>query len=273
MATDNNSYFSNSNPGNNLVFDGNIHRLDATPKYPLGFGVQLADGSRFRYAQFGAVTNRGVLVSQDVSETSIPDTDNGIVASASSATTTDGTAGSRFIQITMDGVIANQFAGAYFSTTDDTGEGYTYRIKGNTASGNPASLSYRLELYDALVEAVGTTTDYSIVGLPWNDVEIATRTTDSILSGVSQRTSTAALPFQFVQTTGICAILQDIHVPAIGDPVILSPLTSGSVAKYFGTGSLGLSDVAVEGANYVVGYCVDAGDSTGHTTVMLTLPW
>jgi len=273
MATDNNSYFTNAVPGGNLVFDGNIYRLDATPKYPLGFSVQRADGSRYRYAQFGAATNRGVLVAQDTSETSIPDTDNGLVATASLANATDNGAGQRFIQITMDGIIANQFAGGYFSTTDDTGEGYTYRIKGNTASGNPASLSYRLELYDNLVAAVDNTTDYSIIGLPWNDVEIATRTTDSIISGVSQRTSTSALPFAFVQTAGICAVLQDIHVPAIGDPVVLSPLTSGSVAKYFGTGSLGASDVAVEGANFVVGYCVDAGDSTGHTTIMLTLPW
>lgn len=273
MATDNNSYFSNSVPSGNLIFDGNIYRLDATPKYPLGFGVQRADGSRYRYSQFGAVTNRGVLCSQDVSETSIPDTDNGIVASASAATTTDGTAGQRFIQITMDGVIANQFAGAYFTTNDDTGEGYTYRIKGNTASGNPAALSYRMELYDNLVAAVDNTTDYSIVGLPWNDLEVATRTTDSILSGVSQRTSTAALPFQFVQTAGVCTVLQDIHVPAIGDPVMLSPLTAGSVAKYFGLGSNGATDVAVEGAHFVIGYCCDAGDSTGHTVIMLNLPW
>jgi hypothetical protein len=275
MATDNNSYFSNAVPGGNLIFDGNIFRLDATPKYPLGFAVQRADGSRYRYAQFGAVTNRGVLCSQDVSETSIPDTDNGIIASASAADTSWGTAGSRKIEITMAGIIANQFAGGYFSTTDDTGEGYTYRIKGNTATGTGGAVSttYVLELFEPLVEAVGTTTDYSINGLPWNDLEVATRTTDSILSGVSMRTSTAALPFQFVQTGGVCSVLQDIHVPAIGDPVILSPLTAGSVAKYFGTGSVGLTDVAVEGANYVIGYCVDAGDSTGHTVIMLNLPW
>jgi hypothetical protein len=130
-----------------------------------------------------------------------------------------------------------------------------------------------MELYDNLVAAVDNTTDYSIIGLPWNDLEVATRTTDSILSGVSQRTSTAALPFQFVQTHGICNVLQDIHVPAIGDPVALSTLTAGSVMKYFGTGSVGETDAPVEGANYVIGFCVDAGDSTGHTVIALNLPW
>lgn len=277
MATDNNSYFTNAVPGGNLIFDGNIYRLDATPKYPLGFAVSRADGSRYRYAQFGAATNRGVLVSQDVSETSIPDTDNGIAGSVTTSATS--TAGSRYVEITMAGVIANQFAGGYFTTNDDTGEGYTYRIKGNSATGSGvdgigvAATTYILVLYDPLVASLDGTTDYSIIGLPWNDVEVATRATDSVLSGVSQRTSTAALPFAFVQTAGVCTVLQDIHVPAIGDPVMLSPLTAGSVAKYFGLGSNGATDVAVEGAQFVIGYCVDAGDSTGHTVIMLNLPW
>jgi hypothetical protein len=273
MATDNNSYFSNANPGTGLQFDGNIYRLDATPKYALGFGAQRADGSCFRYAQFGAATNRGVLVSQDVSETSIPDTDNGIVAPASAVTTTDGTLGSRFIQITMDGIIANQFAGAYLCTTDDTGEGYVYRIKGNTASGNPASLNYRLELYDGLIVAVDNTTDYSINGLPWNDVEIATQATDNIISGVSMRVSTAALPFQFVQTKGICTVLQDVKIPTAGQAVCLSTLTSGAVSPYWSDGSYGASDFPLVGGKVIVGFCFDPGDSTGHSAIMLNLPW
>lgn len=273
MATDNNSYFTNANPGTGLQFDGNIYRLDATPKYPLGFGVQRADGSRYRYAQFGAATNRGVVVSQDVSETSIPDTDNGIVATASLSNSLDNAIGSRFIQITMDGIIANQFAGGYFSTTDDTGEGYVYRIKGNTASGNPAALSYRLELFDGLIVAVDNTTDYSINGLPWNDVEIATQLTDNIVSGVSMRVSTAALPFEFVQTTGVCTILQDVKIPTIGQAVCLSTLTSGAVTPYWSDGSYGASDFPLVGGKVILGYCVDPGDSTGHSVVMLSLPW
>lgn len=273
MATDNNSYFTNAVPSGNLIFDGNVYRLDATPKYPLGFGVQRADGSRYRYAQFGAATNRGVLVSQDISETSIPDTDNGIVASASALVTTDGTAGSYFIEITMSNVILNQFAGAYFSTTDDTGEGYVYRIKGNTASGYNGATAYRLELYSPLIAAVDNTTDYSINGLPWNDVEVATQATDNILCGVSMRTSTAALPFAFVQTCGIATVLQDVKIPTTGQAVCLSTLTAGAVSPYWSDGSVGASDAPLIGGKVIVGYCVDPGDSTGHSAIMLTFPW
>lgn len=273
MATDNSSYFSNAYPGHTTLFDGNIYQKTAKPKYQLGFLVTRADGARYRYAQYGAATNRGVLVSQDISETGQVDTDNGMVAPASAVTTTDGTIGSYFIEITKDGIIANQYAGGYLTTNDDVGEGYTYRIKGNTASGNPTGTNFRLELYEPLQVAVDATTDYSVIGLPWNNIEIATRTTDSILSGVSCNTSTAALPFGFVQTCGIVTVLQDIHVPAIGDPVCLSSLISGAVQKYFGTGSVGETDAPVEGNNYVIGFCVDPGDSTGHTPIFLNLPW
>lgn len=274
MASDNSSYFSNAYPGEAPLFDGNIFALTATPKFPLGFRVTRADGSVYRYGQFGAATNRAVLVSQDISESGQVDSDNALPATVTTDATKNFNAiGSRFVEITMASQIANIFMGGYFITTDDTGESYTYRIKGNTATGNPASGTYYLELYEPLVVALDNTTDFAVIGCIWTNMEVATRATDSILAGVSLRTSTAALPFAFVQVKGVCGVLQDIHVPAIGDPVCHSTLVAGSIQKYFGTGSLGLSDVAVEGANYVIGYCVDPGDSTGHTAIVLNLPW
>src|SRR3990167_466429 len=124
MATENASYFSNAVPGEAPHFDGNIYRLDAlaTPKYNLGFRVSRADGNIYLYGQFGAATNRGLLVAPDISEVGEVDTDNGMIAPASASTTTDGTLGSRFIQITKTGIIKNQYAGGYLHTTDDVGE-------------------------------------------------------------------------------------------------------------------------------------------------------
>jgi len=274
MATDNSSYFSNAYPGVNTCFDGNIYRLDATPKYPLGFQVTRADGAKFRYAQFGAATNRGVVVAQDYSETSIADTDNGIVAPASANDTTDGTIGSRFIQITMSGVIKDQFAGGYLVITDDTGEGYTYRIKGNTATGTNVGSdtdAYRLELYEKLQVAVTTDTDYAITGCMWNDLEVATAATDMIVAGVSCATTTSALPFAFVQTHGVVGVLQDANLPAAGDAVTVSIVTAGAVGAFLDS-SVGTVAAAGIRGNQVIGYCIDPGDSTGHSTIFLTLP-
>ena len=271
MATDNNSYFTNATPGSNLIFDGNIYRLDATPKYPLGFRVTRADGCVYRYAQFGAATNRGVLVATDISETGVVDTDNGMIAPASAITTTDGTIGSYFIEITMDGVIAGQFAGGYLHTTDDTGEGYTYRIKGNTASGNPTGTNYRLALYDPLQVAIDATTDYTITPCLYNDVEAATVATDNIVVGVSCATTTSAKPFAFIQCGGPATVLNDETVPIIGELLMLSEVTAGAVAPFL-TDSVGTVAALEIRGTQLVGYCIAAGDSTGHTSVFLTIP-
>lgn len=270
MATSTSSFFSNGIPGENQMFPGNLYRLDATPKVSLGFRVSRADGNVYRYSHYGAATNRGLLVSQDLSETSQVDTDNGIVAPASASTTTDGTIGSRFIQITFTGVVRNQFAGGYLITTDDTGEGYTYRIKGNTAAGDPTTGDYRLELYDPLQVAVDATTDYSIVGCLWNDLEAATAATDIAVAGVSVSTTTAANPYAFTQTWGVCGVLQDANAPAAGDMVTLSPLTTGAIGAFVG-GSIGTVEATEFNDELIVGYCIDPGDSTGHSAIYLQI--
>lgn len=271
MATDNASYFSNAYPGENVAFDGNIYRLDSTPKYPIGFRVSRADGCTYRYAQFGAATNRGLLVATDISETGVVDTDNGMVAPASAVTTSDGTIGSRFIEITMDGIIAGQFAGGYLHTTDDTGEGYTYRIKGNTASGNPTGTNYRLELHEPLQVAIDATTDYTITPCLYNDVEAATAATDNVVVGVSVSTTTAAKPFAFIQTSGPATVLNDETVPIIGELLMLSEVTAGAVAPFL-TDSVGTVAALEIRGTQIVGYCIAAGDATGHTSVLLQLP-
>ena len=272
MATDNNSYFSNAAPGHAEALLSNVYRLDATPKAVLGYRISRMDGNIYRYAQFGAATNRGLLCSQDISETSVPDTDNGMIAPASAQNTSDGTLNSRFIEITMSSVVLNQFAGGYLITTDDTGEGYSYRIKGNTAAGTPTTGNYRLELYDRLQVAIDATTDYTIIGCMYSDIEAATTATDGAMVGVSCATTTAAKPFAFVQTRGVVGVLQDAStvLPAAGDMVVGSLLTAGAIGRYVG-GSVGTTVAADHGRLQIVGFCLDPGDSTGATTIFLQL--
>ena len=272
MATENASYFSNAVPGEAPHFDGNIYRLDAlaTPKYPLGFKVSRADGNIYRYGQFGAATNRGVLVAPDISEVGVVDTDNGMISPASASDVTFGTIGSYKIEITMDGVIAGQFRGAYLHTTDDTGEGYTYRIKDNTASGSAGGTDYVLTLHEPLQVAIDNTTDYTITPCLYNDLEVATAATDNVVVGVSVATSTAAKPFAFVQTRGPATVLNDETVPIIGELLMLSEVTAGAVAPFL-TDSVGTVAALEIRASQLVGYCIAAGDSTGHTSVYLQI--
>lgn len=269
MATDAKSYFTNAFPGENQTFPGNIFRLEANPVLPVGFRVARADGNVYRYAHFGAATTTGLICSQDLSEVANVDSDNAMVAPASANNTNDGTINSRFIEITNTGATADQFAGGYLITTDDTGEGYTYRIKGNTAAGVPATGNYRLELYEPLVVAIDATTDFAIIACLWNNLEAAS-TTDCALAGVSQRTTTAALPYAFVQTWGVCGITQDANVGATGDIATLSSLTSGNVGR-FAADSVGTVAGQTVASDAIIGYYLDAGDATGQSTIYLQI--
>jgi len=236
----------------------NKFEQSANPRYHVGYKVELANGDVYRYVHFGATVNRGVLVAGDISETSVADTDNSIIAPASAVTTTDGTLGSRFIQVTIASVTANQFAGAKFITTDDVGEGYTYDIVGNTATGTPASGDIRIELLQPLQVAVDNTTDFAIQANRYHNVEILT-TTDEDPAGVSCATITAADNYGWIQTKGIVGILQDGTMTS-GCPIQTSDGVSGAVQP-MGGGGTDIADIITE---VNIGYCLDPGDTTGH---------
>lgn len=264
MAIDSSSYSSNQasvGMGGATAGQFDKHELHATAKYPLGFKVEQADGSVYRYSHMGAATNRGVVVSQDLSESSVVDTDNVVIAPASAVSVSDETAkpgaiNSHYVEITLASVTANQFRGGKFVTTDDTGEGYTYDILGNTATDNPASGTFRLALAQKLVVALDTSTDFAITGPMYGNLETATTGTDEAPVGVTCSTTTSALPFGWIQSKGIVGILQDGAI-ALGDAVALS--TAGNVK------------VAADFNSPIIGYCVDPGDTTGHGTFKINL--
>lgn len=263
MAISSSSYFSNQaavGVGGATAGQFNKFDLHATPKYALGTKVECADGSVYRYAHMGAATNRGVIVSQDLSETSQVDLDDSVIAPASAVavsgeTVKPGAIGSKFVEITLAAVTANQFRGAKFVVTDDTGEGYTYDVVGNTATDDPATGTFRLALAQPLQVALDTSSDVSITGSPYSDLEVATGT-DVCLAGVTCATTTAALPYGWIQTKGLVGILQDGAI-TVGYKVTISSAGNVKVAG------------AVTDPN--VGICVDPGDTTGHGVFKINL--
>lgn len=264
MAINSKSYFGNQAAvGLGGATGGEFDKfaLHASPKYQLGFKVETADGSIYRYVATGAATNRGLLVSEDISETSVVDTDNKVIAPASAVAVSGeslkpGALGSTYVEITLASVTANQFRGAKFVTTDDTGEGYTYDILGNTATDDPATGNFRLRLAQQLQVALDTTTDFAIMGSPYSDVEAAT-TTDEVPKGVTCATTTADLPYCWIQTRGIVGVLQQGTVTQ-GDK-----LKIGSDA-----GSVALQDGEI-GPD--IGYVLDPGDTGGHAIIWVDL--
>lgn len=231
------------------------YKQDSSARYPVGYKIETACGDVYRYAHFSEDVDRGVLVSQDISESSSRDGDNIVVAPASAQTTSDGTLGSRFLEMTLASITADQFAGGKLVVTDDSGEGYTYDIVGNTATGDPASGNIRIELVRGLAVALDATSDTALIGSKYANLEIATAGTDYFVAGVSCASiDVSDKPFGWVQSKGVVGILQDNAV-SNGDQVCISDSVSGAVKA---------QDSVTDEAK--VGNCIDTGDSTGHGT-------
>ena len=181
---------------------------------------ELNDGRRFRYAYFASAAAAGVLVSQDLSATAVAvQILNKATAAAIGATQvvlTDAT--------TLGSATKDQYAGAYLHTCDEAGEGYTYRIIGNTAA---SSNAVTFSLYDPLVIALTTASDVAITGSLWYKVVAATAAADYVVSGVTTRVMQAEY-YGWVQTKGVCTILCD-GTPAVGAQLQLSDGVAGAV--------------------------------------------
>jgi hypothetical protein len=235
---------------------------DATPKYPCGYKVEMADGTVLRYAHFGDDVNRGVLVSQDLSESSLVETDGEVIAPASCVNTSDGTIGSYFIEANLASVTVDQYAGAKLLILDDVGAGYTYDIIGNTATNDPATGNIRIQLAQPLQVALDATTDIGIRGNRYANLETADAA-DIDLAGVScsaMVVTTAA--WGWIQTKGVVAILADGTIDD-GDIITLSDGTAGAV-QTIGGGGTTAADLVSEP---IIGFCVETGVSgeySGH---------
>ena len=232
-------------PGTQGIFEES-----STPKHPLGEKVELSDGRVFRYASIAATTAAGDIVSQDVSATAVVEKENGMTAAAVGATEviiTDST--------TLGSATANQYAGGYLHTIDDAGEGYTYRIKSNTAA---SSNAVTFTLYDAVQVAITTATDAAITGNLYGKVRPALGSADYIAAGVAPRAFTADY-YGWVQTRGIATVRVDAAV-AIELPLMLSDATAGQAE-------------AADNTHPLIGFATFAQDTTnGSVGVALQLP-
>lgn len=281
MASNNSSYFSRAYPSDNLTFDGNIYRLDATPKYCLGFRAGRADGSVFRYSQFGmaAAVNAARLVAT-VNADFRAESDNSLAVGTAAVAVVGspeapGTNGSRFVEVIASLVVANQYAGGYLIIESGTGSAAagTYMIKANTASFTVGATGhFTLELYDRLQVTLDATTDIAIITSPYSDLDLYTRVTKTMPAGVTVSQPVLATPFAFTQTFGICNCLGDTSaVIAIGGMVVPSALVNGAVSTYAGT-SFGTTVSASDlGMGPILGYWIQAATAARQAPLFLTL--
>lgn len=272
MAVSTSSYFSNSIQGQpGLGADIDIYESSTTPKYAVGFGFQRADGNRYRYCHFGALTAVGLLAASDVSESNRTKIENvGCVLANRTKRAGEflnpNVYGSRYMQLVITAT-SDQFAGGYLTVTTGSGAGYTYRIAGNTATsdGIPVTGNIYLDLNDPIFSEIDSNSDIAIAGSPYANLEGAT-TTDAVPVGVTV-VGNSASSYGWVCAGGVVAVLQDANIGSVGNPVYMSSNTTGAIMSLKGcTTSAGALALYPS-----VGYIVEAGSSADYSLVNLQL--
>jgi hypothetical protein len=243
MAVSTTSYFSNSSVGvPQVAGDFNVFDSADKPKLAIGTKIEREDGAVFRYSHFGTAISSAGLVLATSNTSNMVVTNACIVASASSYampnesnTIYPNMKGSRYIVLTIASIAADDFQGGYAvicSAGNLHNCGYTYRVKGNTATGDPTSGNIRLELYEKLQAGLNTSTSVVIAGNAHSNLRPAYFQTAGALAGVSM-TSHDANDYGWVQSKGIVGCLHDVAGVLVvrGDMVSISTGTNGSVSK------------------------------------------
>lgn len=270
MAVSTNSYFSNAIVGQTQIgADFNIYDVSTTPKYAVGLGFTRSDGAKFRYAHFGATTARGVLVSTDLSESQLDWAPGYTAALAANLTTPNGTSiapnaiNSQYLQLTIT-ASAGQFAGGYVTIASGTGLGFQYRVKDNTATGNPVTGDCYLELYDKVQAAIDSNTAVQITGCPYANLEILDDSDDRFPAGVTV-SNVSSSGYAWIQTGGVGTVLQDAVVGAVGATAFVSSNTDGAIMASVLTATSSNQRFAT------VGTIINPGTNANYSTVFLTL--
>lgn len=241
MAVNSESWFSNAIVGVPQVgADVNIYEEHTTPRFAVGTKFERQDGAVFRYAHFGAtVDSAGYLLSTDLSESCVTMLPLSVVASSSTYQMPEEPSGlypamkgSKYLMVTKASVTADDYAGGYLvMSSGNLSTTHTYRIKGNTATGTPASGSFRIELYDKLQAGVGSSTAVTIIGSKYANLEAANVATgtDGVCAGVSLVKITTADDYGWIQTKGICGVLAGESTILAGRGVVMSTEVVGAV--------------------------------------------
>lgn len=215
--------------------DINVYDRHTSPRFAVGFGFERADGNKFRYCQIGAAVGAGKLVGGNTSTASSLTAVNKCIAPATATAVADtiikvGDIGSTYIECTLSSVGKNEYAGGYITISGGTGVGYTYRIKSNTATGDPSSGNIRLELWDKIKVAIDNTSDFALV--PSKHAGLDVNGTNSNVVGVLM-TATTANDFAWVCTKGFCGCLQDANASTIkGSMMTASTVTAGAMGGW-----------------------------------------
>ena len=221
----------------------------ATPAHTLGAYVETADGRGFRYSIAGAVaTVPGKLYQSAAQDTTNRNPSGGLAVAAAAAGTTS---------VTLTGTLtlaANALAGGYMGVAVTPGQGYTYRVLGNTAV--TAAANCTVTLADPIQVALTTSSKVTFTLHPYASVIVNPTTATGAPVGVATSIITAA-QYGWLQTRGVCSVLTDS-----GTTIGLGVAPSAAVAGAVKTAATTLN---------TIGYTVNTLVTTEYDHVFLTI--
>lgn len=196
----------------------------STQLQTIGTYCETADGRGFRYFKNGAVsTVPGKVYAAPAWDSTNQAPVGGLAVAAAAIGAT---------QVTLTGSLtlaANLLAGGYLVTDVTPGQGYIYKIQGNTAVA--AAANCVITLADPLAVALTTSSKVVLVQHPYNGVIVSPGGASTGMPvGVSGNIVTNA-QFGWMQTYGPAQVLSGVatSISLPGVPVTPSATTAGSV--------------------------------------------
>ena len=196
------------------VFTQGLFEESTTKKQRLGTIRVLDDGRVFRYASLTAAAKSPGLAMSKV-QTPVDAT----IAAADAALNL---IGRKEITLTIAGATANLYEDGWLVITAGTGIGEMYKIRGNTATNDPATGRATFYLYDALrTTHVAASTTVAAHQSPYANLLInpavanSAATTQETVMGVTIRAHAGAtVVYAWLQTKGIGAMVLDVDAAA-----------------------------------------------------------
>lgn len=200
-----------------------VNTSSAVQQMPIGAYAETSDGRGFRYSLVGAVsTVPGKIYSGPAMDSTNYTPAGGIGVSAAAIGAT---------QVTLTTsltIAANALAGGYLVTDVTPGQGYIYRIVGNTAVSGATGCV--ITLADPIVVALTTSSKVILQPHPYSGIVVSPASALANLPvGVASSIITNA-QYGWLQTYGPAAVLSGVatSVSTPGVPVTPSAATAGS---------------------------------------------
>lgn len=197
-----------------------VYTSSATQGTDLGDLASTGDGRFFRYVLAGAVTLvPGLLQQAPAQDTTNQNPSGGLaVAAAGIGTTT----------VTLTGTLtlaANVLAGGYMSVNVTPGQGYMYKVKGNTAVTAAANCVVTLE--DPLIVALTTSSKVVFSLSPYSGVIVCPATTPTGICVGAGVFAVVNAQYGWIQTRGSCSLAGTAGT-AVGSALAPSSGTAGN---------------------------------------------